>query len=216
MRRPISLSITYAKARPQSSHRQLFLRIRAPRGPLKPTAVHDVLEQRIKLSGLELPQRGSHVLRHSFALNLLRQGVGIKTIGDALGHRDLESTFVYLSLAVEDLREVAQPAPIPNPATPLSPLLLARELPRIRAPRARRNLPERFQSLFAGSLQRFLTGKRSLGRQYAVEAAVLSHWDDFLLRQYPITRKVRPVMFHDWTKELNHLCATVRRSWQRI
>jgi integrase/recombinase XerD len=77
------------KARPQSSHRQLFLRIRAPGGPLKPTAVHDVLEQRIKLSGLELPQRGSHVLRHSFALNLLRQGVGIKTIGDALGHRDL-------------------------------------------------------------------------------------------------------------------------------
>jgi site-specific recombinase XerD len=212
-----NIIINYLRtARPQTSHRQLFLRIRAPGGPLKPTAVHDVLEQRIKLSGLELPQRGSHVLRHSFALNLLRQGVGIKTIGDALGHRDLESTFVYLRLAVDDLREVAQPAPIPDPATSLSPLLLACNLPRIRVPRARRNLPERFQSLFAGSLQRFLTGKRSLGRQYAVEAAVLSHWDDFLLRQYPITRKVRPVMFHDWTKELNHLCPTVRRSWQRV
>jgi integrase/recombinase XerD len=204
------------KARPQSSHRQLFLRIRAPGAPLKPTAVHDVLEHRIKLSGLELPQRGSHVLRHSFALNLLRQGVGIKTIGDALGHRDPESTFVYLRLAVDDLRGVAQPVPIPNLATPLSPLLLARDLPRIRAPRARRYLPERFQSLFAASLQRFLNAKRSLGRQYAVEAAVLSHWDDFLLRQYPAAKKVRPVMFHDWTKELKHLCATVRRSWQRV
>jgi len=31
--------------------------------------------------GLELPQRGSHVLRHSFALNLLREGIGMKTIG---------------------------------------------------------------------------------------------------------------------------------------
>ena len=53
------------KARPQSSHRQLFLRMRALGGPLNPTAVHDVLEYRIKRSGLELPQCGSHVLRHS-------------------------------------------------------------------------------------------------------------------------------------------------------
>jgi integrase/recombinase XerD len=60
------------KARPQSSQRQLFLRMRAPNGPLKPTAVHDIFEHRVKLSGLKLPQRGSHVLRHSFALNLLR------------------------------------------------------------------------------------------------------------------------------------------------
>ena len=52
------------KARPQSSQRQLFLRMRAPGGPLKPTAVHDILEHRIKLSALELPQRGSHMLRH--------------------------------------------------------------------------------------------------------------------------------------------------------
>ena len=68
-----NILITYLRnARPENSHRQLFLRMRAPGGPLMPTAVHDVLENRIKLSGLELPQCGSHVLRHSFALNLLR------------------------------------------------------------------------------------------------------------------------------------------------
>jgi integrase len=60
-----SLLIDYLrKARPESSHRQLFLRMRAPDGPLKPTAVHDVLEHRIRLSGLDLPQLGTHVLRH--------------------------------------------------------------------------------------------------------------------------------------------------------
>jgi hypothetical protein len=96
--------------------------MRAPGGPLNPTAVHDVLEHRIKRSGLELPQRGSHVLRHSFALNLLRQGTGMKTIGDALGHRDIQSTFVYLRLDVDDLREVALPAPVPIPASPALPL----------------------------------------------------------------------------------------------
>src|SRR5258708_27152877 len=91
-------------ARPQSSQRQLFLRMRAPCGSLKPTAVHDVLEHRIKLSGLELPQIGSHVLRHSFALHLLRQGVGMKTIADALGHRHIHTTFIYLRFDFDDLR----------------------------------------------------------------------------------------------------------------
>jgi hypothetical protein len=30
----------------------------------------------------------------------------MKTIGNALGHRDIESAFVYLRLDVDDLREV--------------------------------------------------------------------------------------------------------------
>ena len=204
------------KARPQSSHRQLFLRMRAPGGPLNPTAVHDVLEHRIKRSGLELPQCGSHVLRHSFALNLLRQGIGMKTIGDALGHRDIESTFVYLRLDLDDLREVAQPAPTPIPASPALPLVPACNLPPIRASRAHQHLPKSFQSLFASSLQRFLDIKRTLGRQYAGEAATLSHWDSFLKRQYPQARKVRAEMFFGWIEELVHLSPVVRRNRQRV
>jgi hypothetical protein len=62
-------------------------------------------------------------------------------------------------------------------------------------------LPKCFQSLFAASLQRFLEIKRALGRSYALEAATLSHWDDFLHGQYPQARKVRAAMFHDWVKE---------------
>ena len=204
------------KARPQSSHRQLFLRMRAPGGPLNPTAVHDVLEHRIKRSGLELPQCGSHVLRHSFALNLLRQGIGMKTIGDALGHRDIESTFVYLRLDVDDLREVAQPAPASIPASPALPLVPACNLPPIRAPRAHQHLPKCFQSLFAASLQRFLDVKRTLGRRYSVEAATLSHWDCFLKRRYPQARKVRAEMFYGWIEELVHLSPVVRRNHQRV
>jgi site-specific recombinase XerD len=204
------------KARPQSSRRQLFLRMRAPGGPLNPTAVHDVLEHRIKRSGLDLPQCGSHVLRHSFALNLLRQGIGMKTIGDALGHRHIESTFVYLRLDVDDLREVALPAPASIPASPALPLVPAFNLPPIRASRAHQHLPKSFQSLFAASLQRFLDIKRALGRQYAVEAATLSHWDAFLKRQYPQTRKVRAEMFFGWIEELVHLSSVVRRNRQRV
>jgi site-specific recombinase XerD len=212
-----NILITYLRnARPANSHRQLFLRMRAPCSPLMPTAVHDVLEHRIKLSGLELPKCGSHALRHSFALNLLRRGIGMKTIGDALGHRDIESTFVFLRLAVDDLREVAQRAPAPIPASASLPLVPASELPAIRTPRAHHHLPKCFQSFFAASLQQFLDVKRTLGRSYALEAATLSHWDHFLHGQYPKARKVRAAMFYGWVKELRHLSPTVLRSWQRI
>jgi integrase len=212
-----NILITYLRdARPPNSHRQLFLRMRAPGGPLMPTAVHDVLEHRIKLSGLQLPQCGSHALRHSFALNLLRQGVGMKTIGDALGHRDIESTFVYLRLDVDDLREVAQTVPVPIPSSSALPLVPSSKLPPIRQARAHYHLPKCFQSLFAASLQRFLDVKRTLGRSYALEAATLIHWDHFLRGQYPQAKKVRAAMFYDWVKDLRHLSPTVYRSRQRI
>ena len=44
-------------------------------------------------------------------MRLLSRGVGIKAIGDVLGHRDLESTCVYLRLDVQALRDVALPVP---------------------------------------------------------------------------------------------------------
>jgi site-specific recombinase XerD len=64
-----------------------------------------------KRSGLTIPFQGAHCLRHSYAVHLLRAGISLKTIGDLLGHRTLESTCVYLRLAVEDLREVALDLP---------------------------------------------------------------------------------------------------------
>jgi site-specific recombinase XerD len=36
----------------------------------------------------------------------MRSGLPLKTIGDLLGHRTLESTCVYLRLATDDLRDV--------------------------------------------------------------------------------------------------------------
>jgi integrase/recombinase XerD len=204
------------KARPQSPHRELFLRMRAPDGPLKAAAVHDVLAHRRRLSGLELPPFGPHALRHSLAVHLLRQGVGIKTIGDTLGHRHLESTFSYLRLGVDELRGVALPAPPLLAPGPYRPLVPRRNLPPAGASRPPRHLPKRFQSTLAASLQRFLDLKRTLGRRYRDEATILSHWDDFLFRHYPKARKVRAEMFSRWTQDLRHLSPTVRRHWQRL
>ena len=93
--------------RPDLPHREVFLRERAPTGTLKPTAVTEAFQGRVRRSGLPIRYQGPHCLRHSLAVHLLRQGTPLKTIGDLLGHRSAESTCVYLRLDVEDLRDVA-------------------------------------------------------------------------------------------------------------
>ncbi len=103
-------------ARPELPHRQVFLRVRAPAGPIRPTAVTEAFQGWVRRSGLPIPYQGPHCLRHSLAVHLLRQGAALKTIGDLLGHRSLESTCVYLRLHVEDLRDVALDLPSGVPA----------------------------------------------------------------------------------------------------
>jgi integrase/recombinase XerD len=88
------------------TYRHLFLRIKAPGGPLKSTGVIEAFQAWSRRSGLEIPFQGAHCLRHSYALHLLHQGLSLKTIGDLLGHRSPESTAIYLRLATDDLREV--------------------------------------------------------------------------------------------------------------
>ncbi len=99
------------QGRPQAPHRQLFLRLRAPQGPLRPTAVGDALGHWWQRSGLAAPVPSPHWLRHSYAAHLLRQGVSLKVIGDLLGHRHPESTAGYLRVAREELRGVALEVP---------------------------------------------------------------------------------------------------------
>ena len=203
------------KARPKSSHRHLFMRMRAPLIPLKPASVFDVLQYRIRCSGLGLPSFGTHVLRHSFATRLLLQGAGLKTIGDALGHRDIESTSVYLRLNVDDLREVALPVPATPPGDPVK-LVFPGNVPRIRPAPHHHHFPAHFHSRLAPSLQRFVDLKRTLGRTYLGETAVLRHWDNFLYRQYPRAVHVRAEMFTHWTKTLVNLTSTGSRCFHRI
>lgn len=93
--------------RPRLRHREVFLRVRAPAGTLKPTGLTEAFQGWVRRSGLPIPYQGPHCLRHSLAVHLLRQGTPLKTIGDLLGHRSAESTCVYLRLHVEDLRDVA-------------------------------------------------------------------------------------------------------------
>jgi site-specific recombinase XerD len=89
----------------------LFLRALSPVGGMTNWAVCDIFTKRARESGLPLDGVSSYALRHSFAMRLLGQGVGVKTIGDLLGHHSLESTCVYLRIETDMLRTVALPVP---------------------------------------------------------------------------------------------------------
>ena len=103
------------QGRPSVGCREIFVRHYAPNGPLKPEAVTNIFLYRSKNSGLEIPFKGVHCLRHSYAVHLLRKGISLKEIGDILGHRSFESTCVYLRLNIEDLRTI--PLSIPTLST---------------------------------------------------------------------------------------------------
>jgi hypothetical protein len=145
----------------------------------------------------------------------MKQGVSVKVIGDLLGHRDIESTSVYLRLNVDDLRDVALSVPATFSGDP-GKLVSLRSLPRIRPAPAVHNFAPHFRSRFATSLQRFIDLKRALGRIYAHETEVLRHWDDFVRRQHPQANKVRPEMFTEWAKTLTSMTSTGSHFCQRI
>jgi integrase/recombinase XerD len=105
------LSDYVCNVRPDSALPSLFLRLRAPARALTSTSIRSIYRRRARQSGLPLDATSSYSLRHGFAMRLLDRGVGIKAIGDLLGHRTVQSTQVYLRLQTESLREVGLSLP---------------------------------------------------------------------------------------------------------
>jgi len=69
--------------------------------PAKVTAIaHKYLSQIPSLS-----RKGAHVLRHSFATNMLAEGADLMAVKELLGHASLQSTEVYTHLTPQELLE---------------------------------------------------------------------------------------------------------------
>jgi integrase/recombinase XerD len=103
--------LKHGRAGGASDTPMLFLRSRCPWIPLERTAVGDIFRKRMREAGL--PDCAKHVyrLRHTFAMRLLARGVGMKAIGDVLGHHSFYGTSAYLRLDVAMLRGVALSVP---------------------------------------------------------------------------------------------------------
>ncbi|HZM67626.1 MAG TPA: site-specific integrase [Nakamurella sp.] len=92
-----------------AADRHLFLTCRAPRGPIRPDLVGDVVERACKRVGM--PHVGAHRLRHALARELLAHGAGLIAISQILRHQDLATTALYAKVDLTALRRVAQPWP---------------------------------------------------------------------------------------------------------
>jgi integrase/recombinase XerD len=108
--RILSQYLALERDRRGSTHSELFLRARCPNGRLLRTAVGDIFEKRMRAAKLGTTS-DAYSLRHAFAMRLLARGVGVKVIGDLLGHRSIDTTCTYLRLDKEALRGVALEVP---------------------------------------------------------------------------------------------------------
>jgi site-specific recombinase XerD len=103
--------IDYLKSgRPQTEHREVFLKVKPPFDPFTGNNLHHIISYWRLLAGIQFrsPQkRGMHSLRHTLATRLLEKGTSMATIAEILGHTSLESTRIYAKADVEALRGVA-------------------------------------------------------------------------------------------------------------
>jgi len=126
-RRPMRLPLTQEvgraivaylqDGRPTTPADALFVTSRAPFRALSgASTVSFLVAEEMRRAGVVRPSRGAaHLLRHSLATHLLRQGASLQDIGALLRHQSVKTTQIYTKVDVAALREIAQPWPEVSP-----------------------------------------------------------------------------------------------------
>jgi site-specific recombinase XerD len=100
------------QARPQTTDRRVFYSHVPPVRPLSNSGtVSRIVRTRLQRAGIPLQRGGAHLLRHSLATRLVEQRRPIKEVADLLGHQHIDTTSVYIKVAVSQLSDVALPFP---------------------------------------------------------------------------------------------------------
>jgi integrase/recombinase XerD len=100
-------------ARPKIPSQRVFLSHVPPVRPFGSSAsISRIVRSRLEQCGLKLPRAaGAHLLRHSLATQLVRQRCPINEVADLLGHRSIDTTAIYVKVALPQLADVALPFP---------------------------------------------------------------------------------------------------------
>lgn len=99
------------EGRPSLRVPELFITVLAPFRPLTRASVTHIVRSALRRAGVKAPVNGAHVLRHSAATNMLRQGASLAGVGAVLRHRDPMTTAHYAKVDFGLLSEIAQPWP---------------------------------------------------------------------------------------------------------
>ena len=103
-------------ARPQTNERYVFIHRRSRRGTnymfaTSRDAIRTDINRAFKRGGIGTHAKGSRILRHTAATNLIQGGATLKEIADILGHSSIDTTAIYTKVDLPTLREVALPWP---------------------------------------------------------------------------------------------------------
>lgn len=108
--RALSWIKKYLALRGEDDELALFVRMKGPKvgdRRLTTRGVELIVQKYARESGIPLLAT-PHTLRHSFATDLLNQGVDLRTVQEFLGHRNIATTQVYTHVTNKRLREIHQ------------------------------------------------------------------------------------------------------------
>jgi integron integrase len=94
---PKALANKYPSASKETGWQYLFPSSQISKGKryhISPSTVQKDLKRAVRLSGIN-KKVGTHTLRHSFATQMLKSGVDIRTVQELLGHKNIRTTERY-------------------------------------------------------------------------------------------------------------------------
>jgi site-specific recombinase XerD len=97
--------------RPALNSDFVFITTIAPFVPITRQGVGRAVVRAIRRTGIDAPSCGAHLLRHTVATAMLRDGMSLPAIGVLLRHSSVEATMVYAKVDVNLIKEVVQPWP---------------------------------------------------------------------------------------------------------
>lgn len=100
-------------ARPDFESNHIFLKFKIPYEYQGNKTLYKSIKKYIKASGIDVKERkmGLHSLRHSCATNLLSNNVQLPVITGILGHSSIQTTSMYLSVGLEQLKKISLEVP---------------------------------------------------------------------------------------------------------
>jgi site-specific recombinase XerD len=98
-----AIAVYLIRVRPESKHRNLFLSLQTPHGPITPNIVSHYISKCMKQANLPSTP---YWLRHTYGQTLLESGTSVFEIKDMMGHDKIESTRNYLHIHMKLMRKV--------------------------------------------------------------------------------------------------------------
>ncbi len=68
--------------------------------------LNQMLKELADKVGIDKNKVSPHIIRHSFASHLLKQGIDLRVLQELLGHSDISSTQIYTHIMSEDLKKL--------------------------------------------------------------------------------------------------------------